>query len=57
MYHVQNNFTDLGNIWYGQGLKFAECSDARRPDRLWGPRSLLSNGCHGSFLRDKATGA
>jgi hypothetical protein len=29
----------------------------RRPDRLWGPPSLLSNGYQGQFLRGKAAGA
>jgi hypothetical protein len=29
----------------------------RRPDRLWGPPSLLYNGYRGSFLEDKTAGA
>jgi hypothetical protein len=29
----------------------------RRPDRFWGPRSLLSNGCRGLLPKGKATGA
>jgi hypothetical protein len=28
----------------------------RRPDRLWGPPSLLSNGCGGSFSGGEAAG-
>jgi hypothetical protein len=32
-------------------------SSPRRPDRLWGPPNLPSNGYRGSFLGGKATGA
>jgi hypothetical protein len=32
-------------------------SSPRRPDRLWGPPNLLSNGYRGSFTRGKAAGA
>jgi hypothetical protein len=32
-------------------------SSTRRPDWLWGPTSLLSNGYRGSFPRGKASGA
>jgi hypothetical protein len=32
-------------------------STQQRPDRLWGPLSLLSNGHRGLFLRGKAAGA
>jgi hypothetical protein len=32
-------------------------SSPRRPDRLWGPPSLLSNGYGGPFPRGKAAGA
>jgi hypothetical protein len=32
-------------------------SSPRRPDRLWGPPSILSNGYRGSFPGGKATGS
>jgi hypothetical protein len=32
-------------------------SSPQRPDRLWGPPSLLSNGYRGTFLWGKAAGA
>jgi hypothetical protein len=39
----------------GRGKKFFFMT--QRPDRLWGPSSLLSNGYRGSYHRGKATEA
>jgi hypothetical protein len=43
------------------GVRFAVGSriftPPSRPDRLWGPLNLLSNGYRGLFLRGKAAGA
>jgi hypothetical protein len=41
----------------GEGNYGTFSSSPPRPDRLWGPLSLLSNGCGEIFPRGKAAGA
>jgi hypothetical protein len=45
----------LGGSNPGRGWEFS--SSPLRPDRLWGPRSLLSSGYQGSFPGGEAAGA
>jgi hypothetical protein len=55
---------DVARLWAGrqgfnsqQGQWWDFFLSPQRPERLWGPPSLLSNGHRGSYPRGKATGA
>jgi hypothetical protein len=52
-FETMNSLGFWGSI-SGGGWEFF--SSPPRPERLWGPLSLLSNGHHGSFLESKAAG-